>query len=64
LLPCAACSNSKHNFKLRTLLPYLFDELAGGDTMAVLLLRSILRNMSGVTGVSMACLLFNWIGIR
>jgi hypothetical protein len=30
----------------------VFDELQGGDTMAVLLLRSILRKMSGVDGVS------------
>jgi hypothetical protein len=28
------------------------DELAGGNTMAVLLLRSILRKMSGVNGLS------------
>jgi hypothetical protein len=30
----------------------VFDELRGGDTMAVLLLRSILRKMTGVDGVS------------
>eukprot|EP00882_Tetradesmus_deserticola_P024929 GHRQ01027297.1.p1 GENE.GHRQ01027297.1~~GHRQ01027297.1.p1 ORF type:complete len:443 (+),score=191.01 GHRQ01027297.1:63-1331(+) len=46
-----ACCNSKHNFKLHTLLPYLFDELRGGDTPAVLLLRSIIRKMTGVDGV-------------
>jgi hypothetical protein len=34
------------------LVACLFDELAGGHTMAVLLLRSILRKMSGVNGVS------------
>uniref|UniRef100_A0A383V2Y6 Uncharacterized protein n=1 Tax=Tetradesmus obliquus TaxID=3088 RepID=A0A383V2Y6_TETOB len=45
-----ACCSSKHNFKLQTLLPYVFDELRGGDTLAVLLLRSILRKMTGVDG--------------
>jgi hypothetical protein len=35
----------------------LFDELQGGDTMAVLLLCSILRKMSGVDGVSVGMLL-------
>lgn len=53
ILHCsAACCSSKHNFKLQTLLPYVFDELRGGDTLAVLLLRSILRKMTGVDGVS------------
>jgi hypothetical protein len=55
LFACAAaCCHSKRNFKLHTLLPYLFDELRGGDTMAVLLLRSIIRQMTGVDGVRQA----------